>query len=212
MTIRIESTSFREGERIPETYAFAVPDGDGKAKPEGGNVSPHLRWQGEPDGTRSFALVCVDHDVPAEMERMNSDDEAIEPEAPRQTFSHWLVADIPAGVHEVPEGAGSSGIVRGGKPTGETSFGGLAGANGYTEFLADDEEMAGTYGNYDGPFPPWNDEREHRYRFRVYALDVPRLDLPGDFTLAQLQEALSGHVLDEGELAGTYSLNRDGAG
>jgi Raf kinase inhibitor-like YbhB/YbcL family protein len=212
MAITIESRSFGGGQRIPERHAFAVPDGNGKAKPAGGNVSPHLRWHGEPDGTRSFALVCVDHDVPAQMERMNSEDETIEPDAPRQSFSHWVVADVPAEVHEVPEGAASEGIVPGGKPTGETGFGGRTGANGYTEFLADDDEMSGTYGNYDGPFPPWNDELEHRYRFRVYALDVPSLDLPEDFTLEHLQGAMAGHALDEGELVGLYSLHRNGRG
>jgi phosphatidylethanolamine-binding protein (PEBP) family uncharacterized protein len=172
MAIQVESSSFGAGERIPQRHAFAVPDGEGKAKPEGGNVSPHLRWQGEPKEARSFAVVCVDDDVPQEMERMNSEGETIEAEAPRQTLAHWLVVDVPAGVHEIPEGAASDGIVPGGKPTGATSFGGRTGANGYTEFLADDEKMSGTYGGYDGPFPPWNDELEHRYRFRVLALDV----------------------------------------
>jgi Raf kinase inhibitor-like YbhB/YbcL family protein len=207
MTIEIESRSFEAGGRIPERYAFGVPDGDGKAKPEGGNVNPHLHWSGVPDEAKSVAVLCVDEDVPAEMERMNSDDETIEPGAPRQPFAHWLVVDVPPDVREIPEGAASDGIRPGGKPTGPTSFGGRAGANGYTEFFAGDDEMQGTYGNYDGPFPPWNDELEHRYRFRVLALDVPRLDLPDDFTLGQLRDAVDGHVLDEGELVGTYSLH-----
>jgi phosphatidylethanolamine-binding protein (PEBP) family uncharacterized protein len=66
--------------------------------------------------------------------------------------------------------------------------------------------MEGTYGTYDGPFPPWNDELEHRYRFRVYALDVERLDLPKDFGHEEFSRAIDGHVLDEGELVGRYSV------
>ena len=210
MTIRIESRSFGAGERIPERHAFAVPDGNGSAKPEGGNVSPHLHWEGAPEGTQSFAIVCVDHDVPEELERIGREDDTIEEDAPRQTFAHWLVVDVPPSVTELPEGAGGEGIRPGGKPTGETAFGGRTGANGYTQFLADDEEMSGTYGNYDGPFPPPNDEKVHAYRFRVYALDVPGLDVDGDFGLEELRGAMEGRVLDEGELVGTYSLHRNG--
>ena len=210
MTLHVESRSFGAGQRIPERHAFGVPC-DGRAAPEGGNVSPHLRWSGVPQGTRSFAVACIDEDVPAEQERMNRDDETIPKDAPRRRFAHWLVADLPAGKTEIPEGAASEAIDPGGKPTGETAFGGRTGANGYTEFFAGDPEMAGTYGGYDGPFPPWNDERTHRYRFRVYALDTPSLDLPDDFGLEQFSEALEGHVLDEGELAADYSTKRDPA-
>ena len=210
MTITIESRSFGGGQQIPERHAFAVPDGDGGAKPEGGNVSPHLAWSGAPAGTASFAVLCVDHDVPAEMERIGAEDDTIEPEAPRQPLAHWLVVDVPPRVNELPEGAGGEGIEPHGKPTGETDFGGRTGANGYTQFFAEDEEMRGTYGNYDGPFPPPNDAKVHEYRFRVYALDVPRLDVEGDFGLEEFEQAIEGHVIDEGELVGTYSLNRNG--
>ena len=207
MTIHIESTSFGAGETIPERHAFGVPDGNGKAKPEGGNVSPHLRWAGAPGGTRSFAVTCVDEDVPAEMDRMNQEEDTIEPEAQREPFAHWLAVDIPPTVTEIPEGAAGDGITPRGKPTGQTSFGGRHGGNSFTEFFAGDDEMQGTYGGYDGPFPPWNDELEHRYRFRVYALDVERLELPDDFGHEELREAIDGHVIDEGELVGRYSLH-----
>ncbi|HZD87429.1 MAG TPA: YbhB/YbcL family Raf kinase inhibitor-like protein [Gaiellaceae bacterium] len=207
MTLHIESKSFGAGEHVPGRHAFGVRDGNGKAKPAGGNVSPHLRWSGAPAGTRSFAIACVDEDVPAELDRMNQEEDTIEPGAERQPFAHWLVVDVPPDVVEIPEGAGGDGIVPHGKPTGETSFGGRTGANGFTGFLAGDDEMEGTYGNYDGPFPPWNDELEHRYRFRVYALDVERIDLPEDFGLEQFRDAIAGHVLDEGEHVGRYSLH-----
>ena len=67
--------------------------------------------------------------------------------------------------------------------------------------------MAGDYLGYDGPCPPWNDALLHHYRFRVYALDVARLDVAQDFGWAELQDALRGHVLGKAEIVGTYSLN-----
>ena len=67
--------------------------------------------------------------------------------------------------------------------------------------------MAGDYLGYDGPCPPWNDERLHHYHFRLFALDVETLELPVNYTLADLNAAMDGHVLAEAELVGTYSLN-----
>ena len=72
--------------------------------------------------------------------------------------------------------------------------------------MAGDPEMGGTYGGYDGPFPPFNDERLHHYHFVVYALDVPSLELEGDFTLDDVRAAIEGHVLDQGEIVGEYTL------
>ena len=83
---------------------------------------------------------------------------------------------------------------------------GVGGVNSYTDFLAGDPDMEGTYGHYDGPFPPFNDERLHHYHFVVYALDVPSLGLEGEFKLDDVRGAIEGHVLDEGELVGTYTL------
>ena len=73
--------------------------------------------------------------------------------------------------------------------------------------MADDPDRSGTYGNYDGPFPPWNDELVHRYRFRVYALDVESLGLSGDFTFEDVEDAMEGHVLEDAEHVGTYAIN-----
>ena len=85
----------------------------------------------------------------------------------------------------------------------------MAGVNSYTDFLAGDPDMEGTYGHYDGPFPPFNDERLHHYHFTVYALDVPSLGLEGEFKLDDVREAIEGHVLDQGELVATYTLNEE---
>jgi hypothetical protein len=81
------------------------------------------------------------------------------------------------------------------------------GLNDYTCWFAGDPAMAGDYYGYDGPCPPWNDLRIHHYIFRLYALDVPFLDLGPRFTGAQARAALQGHILDEAQLVGAYSLH-----
>jgi Raf kinase inhibitor-like YbhB/YbcL family protein len=208
MTLKVESDSITHGERVPDGHAFGVPDGQGKAAAEGGNRSPHLRWAGHPDETASFAVVVYDPDVPADPSDVNQDGKTVPVEAERFDFTHWLLVDVSPEVTELPEGAGSTEIVAGGKPAGETEHG-ITGVNSYTDFLAGDPDMGGTYGGYDGPFPPWNDERLHHYHFVVYALDVPSLGLEGEFTLDDVRRAIEGHVLDEGELVATYTLHRD---
>jgi Raf kinase inhibitor-like YbhB/YbcL family protein len=203
MALTVESESFSNGDRIPAEYALGVPDGNGKAEARGGNRSPHLRWSGAPEGTQSFAVLCVDPDVPADFTDANQEGKTLPEDLPRRDFTHWLLVDIPPTVTELPEGAGSDEIVAGGKPTGETDYG-ITGSNSNAESQGD-----GTYGGYDGPFPPWNDERIHHYHFTVYALDVPSLGLQGDFTLDDVRSATEGHVVDQGEIVGTYTLNAD---
>ncbi len=208
MALTVESDSFNHGERVPDEHAFGVPDREGKAAAEGGNRSPHLRWSGAPEGTQSFVLTVYDPDVPADFADANQEGRTIAEDAPRQDFTHWLLIDISPDVTELPEGAGSQGIVPGGKPTGETEHG-VTGSSSYTDSFAGDPEMGGTYGGYDGPFPPWNDERLHTYHFTVYALDVPSLGLEGDFRLDDVRAAIEGHVLDQGKIVGEYTLHAD---
>ena len=78
--------------------------------------------------------------------------------------------------------------------------------NDYTQWFADDQEMAGNYFGYDGPCPPWNDERVHRYVFTLYALDLERCPVEGDFTCGEVVEAMKGHILAEAEWLGTYHI------
>jgi Raf kinase inhibitor-like YbhB/YbcL family protein len=208
MALTVESDSISHGERVPEQHAFGVPDGSGKAAPAGGNRSPHLRWSGHPEGTQSFALIVYDPDVPADFTDANQEGKTLPEDAPRQDFTHWLLVDISPETTELPEGAGSDGIVPGGKPVGPTEHG-ITGSTSYTDVFAGDPEMGGTYGGYDGPFPPFNDERLHHYHFQIYALDVPSLELEGEFTLDDVREAIEGHVLDQGELVAEYTLHRD---
>jgi Raf kinase inhibitor-like YbhB/YbcL family protein len=67
--------------------------------------------------------------------------------------------------------------------------------------------MAGEFYGYDGPCPPWNDERVHTYIFTLYALDIPRLPLDGRVTGQEARMAIRGHILDEARIFGVYSLN-----
>src|SRR3546814_7648077 len=69
--------------------------------------------------------------------------------------------------------------------------------NEYTVWFAGDPDMAGDYLGYDGPFPPPNDLRLHRYFFRLFALDIATLSVPARFTAAEVKQAMKGHVLAE---------------
>ena len=67
--------------------------------------------------------------------------------------------------------------------------------------------MAGTYGGYDGPCPPWNDELVHHYHYEVFALDVESLGLDGEFDGEAVRNAMEGHVLASERVTATYTLN-----
>ena len=73
--------------------------------------------------------------------------------------------------------------------------------------------MGGDYHGYDGPCPPWNDERVHRYRFTIHAIDLERCPVEGDrFGAQDVLKAVEGHVLASATWTGTCSLNPDVAG
>src|SRR5262249_34334200 len=75
MNIELTSTAFQDGGAIPKQYT-----GDG------GDVSPPLRWNDSPPKTKSLSLICED------------------PDAPRGTFTHWLLFNLPAETRELTEG------------------------------------------------------------------------------------------------------------
>jgi len=207
MAFVIESSSIADGRPIPEVHAVATPTADGRAEMAGADRSPHLRWSGEPDGTRSFALSVVDPDVPADRTRMGVEGLALGDDEPRVGFAHWLVVDIPPDVHEITEGAGGDGFVPHGRPPGRASFGGVEGQNGYRGLFDGNADLEGTYGGWNGPFPPWNDDIVHRYRVTVHALDVGTVGLEPGFTLEEFSGAIDGHVLAEATIVPTYTLN-----
>jgi Raf kinase inhibitor-like YbhB/YbcL family protein len=182
---------------IAEKFAFCAPDGKGKTK-DGGNVNPAVSWSGAPAGTQSYAIIVVDKDVPAKFDDANKEGKIIAGDFPRQDFYHWALVDIPATLTGIAEGQDSEGLVPDGKPTGKTAYG-INGQNDFASFLK------GTFGGYDGPCPPWNDERLHHYHFIVYALGVPSLGLKENFTGKQAMEAIDKHTLARGEMVGTFT-------
>ena len=199
--MHIRSDSFEHRGPIPAAFAMGAADGFG------GNRNPHLAWDQVPEGTRSFALLCIDTDAPTDPSLAGRADMQIPVEHPRGDFVHWAMADIPATVREVAAGSCSDGIARGGKAQPPGPAGARQGLNDYTGWFAGDADMGGDYFGYDGPYPPPNDLRVHRYFFRVFALDVERLDLPARFGAGDVLRAMQGHVLGEAAIYGTYSLN-----
>jgi len=157
----LTSTTFKDGERwgpAQHSGLFGVPGGEDK--------SPQLSWEGFPEGTKSFAVTVYD------------------PEAPTQSgFWHWVVANIPAGVTSLPEGAGDeSGS---GLPEGAFQ---LRNDAGVRQFI--------------GAAPPAG-HGEHRYFVVVHALDVEDLGIPEDATPAFHGFNMSGHILGRATLLAT---------
>ncbi|MDA8107734.1 MAG: YbhB/YbcL family Raf kinase inhibitor-like protein [Betaproteobacteria bacterium] len=154
MSFKLTSSAFAEGGAIPSKYTC-----------DGSDVSPPLAWSGVPAGAKSLALIVDDPDAP-------------DPAAPKMTWVHWVVYEIPPSQSAIAEGA---------QPPG--AKGGL-----------NDWKRTG----YGGPCPPIG---RHRYFFKLYALDTMLPDL-GRATKAQLEKAMQGHVLAEARLIGTYQKHR----
>lgn len=199
--MRLSSTRLQNGQ--PIAAEFAAGDAAGFAP----NRNPPLAWNDVPEGTRSFALLCVDPDVPTVPETVGRQDCTVPRDQPRADFVHWAMADIPATLREIAAGSCSEGFTVKGKTAPAGPAGSRQGLNDFTGWFAGNPDMAGQYLGYDGPYPPFNDERVHRYFFRLFALDVAQLDLPTPFTAADVHRAMHGHVLAEAALHGTYTLN-----
>ena len=136
---------------------------------DGQDLSPELRWSGLPAGTQSLALIVDDPDAP-------------DPAAPRMTWVHWVLYNIP------PTATGlAAAIAPGALPAGTRQ-----GLNDW-----------GRTG-YGGPCPPIG---RHRYFHKLYALDTVLPDL-GKPTKAALEQAMKSHVLASTELVGTYQRSR----
>jgi Raf kinase inhibitor-like YbhB/YbcL family protein len=132
---------------------------------EGENVSPALVWSGVPAGARTLVLIVDDPDAP-------------DPAAPRTTFVHWVLYNLPAAASGLPEGAEPAVLPPGAR----------VGANDWRRTA------------YSGPCPPIG---RHRYFFKLYALDAV-LPETGAASKAAVVEAMRGHVLAEAQLVGTY--------
>jgi Raf kinase inhibitor-like YbhB/YbcL family protein len=154
MPLTITSRSFMHDHEIPARHTC-----------DGSNTSPPLSWSGAPAGTKSLALIVDDPDAP-------------DPAAPKRTWVHWVLYNIPPDAGGLPEGVAPKDLPPGTMP----------GIN--------DSRHTG----YDGPCPPVG---RHRYFFKLYALDtlLPDLKHPGK---AVLVKAMQGHVLAHVELVGLY--------
>jgi Raf kinase inhibitor-like YbhB/YbcL family protein len=199
--MRIWSDSFKPRGPIPAEFAMGQADGFAH------NRNPHLAWDEVPAGTQSFALLCIDTDAPTVAETVGRDDLEIPVEQPRAEFVHWTMVDIPADLRVIAAGSCSDGVSARGKRHPPGPDGARQGRNDYTGWFAGDPDMGGEYLGYDGPYPPFNDLRVHRYFFRLFALDVAMLPLPDGFSAADVFHAMHGHVLAEAAVHGTYSLH-----
>lgn len=204
--MQLFSASFADGQRIPGEFSFCLPD-PAHHVCLGRNRNPQLAWQGAPEGTRSFALICHDPDVPSRGDDVNQEGHSVPASLPRVDFFHWVLIDLPPAVDRIEAGEFSNGVTPRGKPGAPTAHGARQGINNYTDWFAGDHDMNGDYYGYDGPCPPWNDEIVHRYVFTVYALDIEKLPLSGRFGGPEVRAAIAGHVLDQASLTGTYTLN-----
>lgn len=149
--LALTSSAFRDGETIPVRHTC-----------DGEDLSPLIGWTGAPVETRTFALICDD------------------PDAPRGTWVHWLIWNLPADAVELGHGV---------PPRPELPSGARQGLND-----------GGDLG-YAGPCPPPG--KQHRYFFRLYALDTA-LNLPPGVNRADLETAMAGHILGQGTIMGIY--------
>jgi Raf kinase inhibitor-like YbhB/YbcL family protein len=150
--LTLTSPAFRHEGEIPRRFTC-----------QGDDISPELSWSGAPAGTKSLALIVADPDAP-------------DPKAPKMTWVHWVLYNLPPATTGLPEGARTL-------------------PPGTAEGLNDWKRTG-----WGGPCPPIG---RHRYYFQVHALDTVLPDL-GRPTKQQLERAMAGHILAEAELMGTY--------
>ena len=200
------SESFTDQSSIPAEFAFCAMDAKTHATLSS-NRNPHFSWQDAPAGTKSFALICADPDVPSKGDDVNKEGRAVPASLPRVDFFHWVLIDLPASVNRIAAGEYSSSVVAKGKRGPVAPHGARHGINDYTNWFTGDADMGGDYYGYDGPCPPWNDEILHHYVFTLYALNIERLPLAGRFNGADVRAALAGHVLAQASVTGLYTLN-----
>jgi len=192
---------------IDNDYAFCIPAATGHVK-EGSDKSIGISWSKGPEGTKSYAIIMVDPDVPTVFDDAGKEGKTLPDAMPRRSFYHWVLYDVPAEQSQIPAFTDSQEIVKHGKTELKTPYG-TRGVNDYAPYFASNPERQGIYAGYDGPCPPWNDERIHHYHVKVFALDVASLGLKGPATGHQVTDAIAGHILAQGEVVGKYTLNPD---
>ena len=158
MTLILSSQAFSHGGNIPRRFTC-----------EGEDVSPDLAWSNVPPATKSLALIVDDPDAP-------------DPAAPKLTWVHWVLYNIPPAANCLQAAVATAELPRS------------------TKEGLNDWKRTG----YGGPCPPIG---RHRYFHKLYALDAVLPDL-GKPTKAQVETAMAGHVLAKTELVGTYQKGK----
>jgi len=206
--MKLTSNSFADGTAIPVAHAFCRPEAETHASLSD-NISPQLSWSDVPTGTKSFALICHDPNVPSKPDDVNQEGRTVPSDLPRVDFFHWVLIDIPASVRDLDAGVDSDEVTPKGKDEAQGPHGSRRGINNYTNWFEGDADMGGNYYGYDGPCPPWNDTIPHHYVFTIYALDIEACPAVGAFGGDSVRQAIEGHVLDQASITGLYSLNPD---
>ena len=206
--MKLCSDSFEDGARMDARLAFGKPHPTQHVELTD-NRNPHLAWSDLPAGTRSLALLCHDPDVPSAGDDVNQEGRTVPSTLPRVDFFHWVLVDLDPAAGSIAEGSFCDGVSAGGKDGPAGPQGTRQGTNNYTQWFEGDADMGGSYFGYDGPCPPWNDSILHHYVFTLYALDVGRCPIDGEFDGFAVREAIKGHVLGEAAITGTYTLNPD---
>jgi Raf kinase inhibitor-like YbhB/YbcL family protein len=206
--MKLTSPSFGDNEPIPSAYAFCAPDPVSHVTMSE-NRNPALTWSGVPAGTRSLVLTCHDPDVPSKPDDVNQEGRLVPSDLPRVDFFHWVLVDIPPTVAAIEEGDFSDCVTARGKDGSIGPGGARPGLNNYTDWFTGDADMEGKYFGYDGPCPPWNDSIVHHYVFTLYALDIERFPVEGEFGGAEVRHVIDPHILARASVTGTYSLNPD---
>ncbi len=204
--MRLSTSSFEEGGVIPSRYAFAKADRDTHVV-FSENVNPALFWEDVPDGTKSFALICHDPDVPSVGDDVNQEDREVPADLARIDFFHWVLVDLPDDLRAIAEAEFADGVVVGGKRASDGPHGTKQGLNDFTGWFAQDPDMKGSYYGYDGPAPPWNDSIVHHYVFTLFALNVSSLLVFGDFRGHDVRKEIKRRALAEASVTGTYTQN-----
>ncbi len=151
MSLAIKITAFANGGEIPKKYTCG-----------GANLSPALSWNGVSPAARSLVLIVDD------------------PDAPRGTWTHWLIWNLPAHLTALPEGVPAQEVLENGARQGSNDF-----------------QRIG----YGGPCPPPG--KAHRYFFKLHALNCA-LDLKAGAGRKELERAMKGHIVSQAEWMGTY--------
>ncbi len=193
LTVKVDGLA--DGKLIDPKYAYCVGKEDGT----GENLRPAIFWNGMPNGTKSFAVIVVDTDVPTDFVDANKKGKIIPASQPRQDFIHFALINIPTDIKLIEEGAGK------GIDKTQPSIGN-AGINDYAYFMpnANKPEHVG----WDGPCPPWNDEKVHNYHFKVYALKVKKLDLQEDYSAKEAYQSIKENAIEAAEIVGVYTRNK----